>query len=182
MNEFCEQWLPCEFVTGEKTCCNVQRSHLKGHQASNGKIFAKGEYVAELSAETFFGEWMKMIDTCLNTLNKKVNAMGPDGKEAELVSRVHWQEIKDFLPATDNSPILSHATCFCCVRRVPEHVLPCGHVLCKPCVKSFGVENENGVYELECCPLHPDHTRWQVPACFAFKPPGAGVRVLCLDG
>ncbi len=183
LDEFCEKWLRCKFESGGKTCCNVQNSHKKGHQESNGKIFAKGEYDAEFNSEDFINGWMTAIDNRLEHLSAKLNQMGVEGQqERDLVPRLHRDEIKDFLPTTAKVPIISHATCFCCVRKVPEHVLPCGHVLCKACVESFGTKDLDGAYELECCPLHPDQTRWLDPARITPKPLGAGVRVLCLDG
>jgi len=64
---------------------------------------------------------------------------------------------------------------------VPEHPLPCGHVLCTACVKAYGTQAKSTV-SLPYCPLHREATRWAKPALIKFKPAGAGVRVLALDG
>lgn len=183
-NEFCNQWLRCGFESKGKTCRNVKNSHKKGHQASTGKVFAKGQYMAEFAPDVFFTEWVNEIGGHLVNLNKRLHEMGVDEHEKDQVSRLHRQEMETFYPKLGSTAkFVSHATCFCCVRKVPEHVLPCGHVLCRSCVQSFGTRVEGGVYELRCCPLHPDQTRWtNSPARIQYKPPGAGVRVLCLDG
>lgn len=77
----------------------------------------------------------------------------------------------------------SNKTCFACLQSVPDHSLPCGHVLCEQCVKDFGKVYED---ERNCTIIS------QCLFCFAewpsqlqlvrFKPKLAGVRVLTLDG
>lgn len=49
--------------------------------------------------------------------------------------------------------LYSNGTCLLCLRRKPEHVLPCNHALCDKCVQavyppSFGVES---CYDIQCC-------------------------------
>lgn len=65
---------------------------------------------------------------------------------------------------------------------IPQHSLPCGHVLCTPCVKGFGKSLNGSEYSLESCPLHPDDGSWRDAYVIRFKPDLAGVRVLSLDG
>jgi predicted acylesterase/phospholipase RssA len=82
---------------------------------------------------------------------------------------------------------LSHSTCFCCLMHSPQHVLRCRHVLCTQCVRAYGRSldanaESRSVLSLDCCPLHPDDTRWQNPCIIRFEPEHAGVRLLCLDG
>jgi hypothetical protein len=61
----------------------------------------------------------------------------------------------------------------------PEHSLPCGHVICTPCLLGYGERQERDVIEITSCPLHSERTfRWIV----YLKPDAAGVRVLTLDG
>ena len=182
-DDFCEQWLRCGYERAGETCCNVKSSHKKGHQASTGKIFAKGLYVPEFAAD-FFGDWMHEIDAHLARLKARLDELGPDEEERDLATRLHRREMECFFPQLDRpTKFLSHATCFCCVRKIPEHVLPCGHVLCTPCVQSFGDKVGDCIYKLRACPLHPAQTAWLYdPPQIKFKPHDAGVRVLCLDG
>ena len=84
-----------------------------------------------------------------------------------------------FRPA---SHFVSHLTCFSCLREPPEYPLPCGHVLCRPCVQSFGKPRGRGLIQLRDCPFHDAETRWQDPYLVTIKPPLAGTRVLALDG
>jgi len=101
-----------------------------------------------------------------------------------LVSRLHRREVEDNYPRLGaRFKLLGHATCFCCIRSIPEHILPCGHVLCKPCIQSFGTHVGTGAYEMTYCPFHPNRESWTSrPFRVTFKPKDAGVRVLCLDG
>ncbi|KAK8912409.1 Calcium-independent phospholipase A2-gamma [Metarhizium anisopliae] len=74
----------------------------------------------------------------------------------------------------------SSDTCFVCLRRRPEYLLPCDHTLCRSCVKDFGDQ----------CRKNPD--RFTVSSCFLCggacavvvldRPPTAGVGLLSLDG
>ncbi|KAK5119234.1 hypothetical protein LTR85_007848 [Meristemomyces frigidus] len=76
---------------------------------------------------------------------------------------------------------ISHATCLCCLKEVPEHALPCGHVLCARCIRAYGRRHPDNSITINFCPLHSlDHFRqpWRI----RWKPEHAGVRVLCLDG
>ena len=65
---------------------------------------------------------------------------------------------------------------------VPEHPLPCGHVICHACLKAFGKPVGRSTVAIHSCPLHNDETRWARPKLIQLKPKGAGVRVLSLDG
>jgi GTPase SAR1 family protein len=183
-DQYCGNWLRCGFQQEMNICCNVKNSHDKGHQSLTGKIFAKGPYSPEFDADAFFDTWMKQIAKELAGLETKLRQPGDDDDtDQKEVFRLHREVIgshKSSLGTT--AGFFSHATCFCCVRQIPEHVLPCGHVLCTPCILSFGTLS-GGAYELDCCPLHPDETDWMNNLVrIKFKPRDAGVRVLCLDG
>ncbi|KAK0724572.1 hypothetical protein B0H67DRAFT_657154, partial [Lasiosphaeris hirsuta] len=184
-DEFCDNWLRCAFEHDGNDCRNVKNSHKKGHQASSGKVFFKGAYVSQFaSSETFFTEWMNGIHDHLDSLVRRLNEFGADGQERDLVSRLHRREVEENYPRLGTTfKLLGHATCFCCVRAIPEHILPCGHILCEPCIQSFGSYVGGGAHEMTYCPFHPNRESWESrPFKVAFKPEDAGVRVLCLDG
>jgi hypothetical protein len=74
---------------------------------------------------------------------------------------------------------------------MPEHPLPCAHVLCTPCVVTYseldgkgkGIQSsDKHLIRMDRCPLHPPHIRWTEPWFIKFKPDSAGVRILSLDG
>jgi hypothetical protein len=79
---------------------------------------------------------------------------------------------------------VSHSVCFCCLREMTEHALPCGHVLCTRCVKGYGVPTERmpGMYVMASCPLHDNSAMFPAQWGVYFKPELAGVRILSLDG
>ncbi|KAH7147389.1 hypothetical protein DER46DRAFT_670987 [Fusarium sp. MPI-SDFR-AT-0072] len=66
--------------------------------------------------------------------------------------------------------------------RLIKHALPCGHILCNPCVLAHGKKISPTAIILEKCPLHYTETFWEPPWQINVKPPHAGVRILCLDG
>mgnify|MGYP002717538389 CR=1 FL=1 len=75
----------------------------------------------------------------------------------------------------------SHKSCFCCLMRMPEKVLGCGHALCDVCIKVFGTPSNSEKYSYtvtECVLCGAPHEG----SSFRFVPPTAGVRILSLDG
>lgn len=107
------------------------------------------------------------------------------GEENVLIYRMHRQVVATFYRDSISRSVWqfkSHLTCLYCVRKVPESILPCGHILCKTCIQDLGKDKGEGLFEMDCCPLHPDETRWPTRARIQYKPQEAGVRVLSMDG
>ncbi|KAF1840101.1 FabD/lysophospholipase-like protein [Cucurbitaria berberidis CBS 394.84] len=94
-------------------------------------------------------------------------------------SEVHRQILSTHHPHLAN--LKSHRSCFCCLLRMPEKVLACGHALCDPCIKIFGrrSHSEKNTYDISECVLCG--VSYQ-NSTFRFVPPTAGIRVLSLDG
>ena len=184
LTEFCDNWLSCSFEQNGVRCYNAKNSHSKGHQSSQGKILRRGGYQSSFDLSAFFHVWMEDIGRKIDRQNFEL--LNQDfGEETQHIHRLHRQVVATFYrEATSREVSLfkSHLTCLYCVRKVPESILPCGHILCKPCIQALGKDKEHGWYELDCCPLHPRETRWPERACIRFKPKDAGVRVLCMDG
>lgn len=92
---------------------------------------------------------------------------------------VHVQYLKHLRPYT--ASLQSRKTCLCCLHKVPEKVLSCGHCICDNCVRILGKpkREERHSFELGQCPLcgqqHADGP-------LRFLLPTAGIRLLALDG
>lgn len=193
--EFCEYalklffdlYLPCEFKNSRGKCCNRRLGHSpKGHQNQFGKIFAPGSYQSSFQPRQFLQEWLASIRVYLQDIEA-----GFDDQchryshlsNATIASEMHLREINRFYQSIGGaSKFLSHETCLACLRELPEHALPCGHVLCNPCVLAYGKKIAPTTILLKRCPLHHRETNWEPPWQINVKPPHAGVRILCLDG
>ncbi|KAI0517620.1 FabD/lysophospholipase-like protein [Xylaria bambusicola] len=196
--EFCEQALeefanlhtPCAFVSQRSglRCCNVKSGHLpKGHQDMNGRFIGPGGYMSDFDFHDYKLQWIGNIKTMLNELQSRFFNLSHQYKESPdsfIAKQLHNRSINDFFRSLGNDATLfnSHSTCFSCLRELPEHALPCGHVLCLPCVKEYGIKVSKTAIELKHCPLHSIDTNWDPPWVVAVKPAHAGVRVLSLDG
>lgn len=109
-----------------------------------------------------------------------------DESEVEAAVAIHKSSVLDhFFHHTARgqaSKFISHSTCFSCLFEPPEHALPCGHILCTPCLRAHGKSQGKMVVEMTGCPMErlitPRHQVWRV----IIKPAAAGVRVLTLDG
>ena len=192
MGEYLELHYPCSYVSpdGTRQCMLVKARHQpKGHQDEEG-IIAAGDYEAAFDA-SWLQAWKSQLRTAIGGIQRDFQyeleqlAQGEDTQaipEERIALDLHIEYLNQFFetvgPATS---IVSHATCFCCLMDVPEHPLPCGHVLCSACIKAYGKPSKSAVV-LSSCPLHRESTRWARPAAVKFKPGGAGVRVLSLDG
>ncbi|KAM0229457.1 hypothetical protein ACHAPO_010001 [Fusarium lateritium] len=183
LHQFSDNWLPCSYTRDGEACHNVRNSHTKGHQGSNGKVFARGCYESSFIAEEYFREWICLVETHIKDLNERLYKYD---QEANAIPRVLIVVMAEFYQSArldrSVSNFKSNLTCLCCVRKVPENVLPCGHILCKACIQAHGHNVGQGLFHMHCCPLHHRETLWPRPARIRFKPDDAGVRILCLDG
>jgi len=183
--EFCEDRWPCCFENKYGRCTIPRRNHIKGHQNERGRILGDGAYksAGDFTVETYRDEWRATLDQNLQHIRKKMDKK-TSGEfpidEEQAATDLHRQLMEEFYSNMGNlDAYTNHSACFCCLRELPEHPLPCGHVLCTPCVKSFYAKKDNVSYTMDHCPLHPDQKwEWRIP----IKPRLAGVRILSLDG
>ena len=189
LEDFCAIFWPCTFRNkrGER-CSNVKDRHTKGHQNQRGHIIGTGAYEANFTFDNFADDWLQYLHLALvgfqNELNSKM-MVSPAADEAAITNKLHLANVSNFYYHVGGAQkFVSHLTCFCCLRELAEHSLPCGHVLCTPCIKGYGKpHNElSSSYTIASCPLHDYDTVFAVPLEVYFKPPLAGVRVLSLDG
>lgn len=195
LRDFCKLFWPCEFQSRSGNCVNVLEGHKKGHQNENGKIIGSGEYESTFSFESYLYIWRNSILTSIIKFqNRMVEKMGtqPSTSEKDLVSIAHRTNIQNFYRLLKGAQrFVSHSACFCCLREMPEHPLPCGHVLCTPCVRTYSEldmkmegmqQKDKNFIRMDRCPLHLHYLRFTEPWILKFKPDLAGVRILSLDG
>lgn len=192
MGEYLEMHYPCSYISvdGTRQCMVVKARHSsKGHQDEKG-IIAAGDYQAAFDS-SFLPRWKSQLRSAIGNIQRDFQYELEQASQSEDVHAIpeerialdlHGEYLNQFFEAVGPaSSICSHATCFCCLMDVPEHPLPCGHVLCTACIKAFGKQVKSTIV-VPCCPLHFESTRWAKPAVIKFKPAGAGVRILSLDG
>ncbi|KAF2019496.1 hypothetical protein BU24DRAFT_431280 [Aaosphaeria arxii CBS 175.79] len=189
LENFCASYWPCKYrgKNGEP-CVNVPGSHSKGHQNSKGNVMRPGEYMSDFTFEQFGDAWLQYLQLHLTKMQHDLSArlmQPPSLSEVTVVKKLHHTNMELFYKKLDGAQgFISHQTCFSCLRELAEHPLPCGHVLCTPCIKSYGRPHPNLLYSyaMTSCPLHQAHTVFSSHWPIFFKPPLAGVRVLSLDG
>lgn len=179
--EFFAKWTRCAFKKDGNHCVNSRDAHEKGHQSHRGSIFASGSHQSPVEGTAFLTDWIHNIQKNIEDLEQRFNKGDKD--ENNLIPKMHRNIMEDFYTTFPSaSKFRSHLTCVCCVGKIPEHVLPCGHIICKACVQCFGEHKGQSLFQLHHCPLHPRNNCWPSPISINYKPEEAGVRTLCLDG
>ncbi|EON62430.1 hypothetical protein W97_01652 [Coniosporium apollinis CBS 100218] len=186
LEDFCAFHWCCHFANRSGKCVNTRAGHAKGHQNERGKSIAGGEFESSFSADSYCEIWkMELQDNVREiekTLQREIFGNPSFGEEAA-AHKLHLHRLNDFYGKFGSAyKVVSHSTCFCCLRELPEHALPCGHVLCTPCINSYGIAVDKYCISMWRCPLHTDDTVWKEPYLVRLKPPHAGVRILTLDG
>lgn len=177
---FCDCHWPCSFVKRGSPCANTFSGHAKGHQNANGKMLAEGAYDCSFSYGNDLYTWTQRLECEINNIQVSQNNAEPSVKIKKSIATMHLQNIKTFYKKMGSaSNFQSHCTCYCCLRETPVHPLACGHILCSPCVRTYGIPKDRVYMEMLSCPI----CQVQGSSCLIkFMPPLAGVRILCLDG
>ena len=192
LDDFCALFWPCEFENRAGRCVNVREAHSKGHQNEKGKIINAGDYVSRFSFEGYREKWLMSVLQMIKPLQDRLaRRLLPQSKikEKDEVTVQHGGILQGFYQILgDATNFISHSTCFCCLREMPEHPLPCGHVLCTPCAQASWIPpegkervQEKHLLKMNHCPLHLSY-KFTSPWMLKFKPDLAGVRILSLDG
>ncbi|KAK8047929.1 hypothetical protein PG996_015993, partial [Apiospora saccharicola] len=193
LEQFANMYWPCSYTNpnygGELGhCCNVRSGHNpKGHQNRQGKIIGNGDYESELDVATFGPTWTLLIRTSLKQIQSSLLRLGEefaDRTELQTASLLHRERLNELYSNIlgNAADFISYSACLCCLRELPECVLPCGHILCLPCIQIYGQRTSRTTIEISRCPLHVRDVIAKPPWVIATKPPQAGARILCLDG
>ncbi len=178
--DFCDFHWPCDFQKKNIRCANVNSGHSKGHQNAVGKLLANGPYLPSFHYRDDLCKWMLRLDQEITNIQVSKDESGPSLKVEDSPSTLHLENIQKFYRTIGSArDFRSHYTCYCCLREIPIHPLTCGHVLCSPCVRSYGEHKGRIHMEILRCPI----CQAQDYGCLIkFMPPLAGARILCLDG
>ncbi|KAH6656249.1 hypothetical protein BKA67DRAFT_514151 [Truncatella angustata] len=193
MQTFADMHWPCSFKNSaypgkSGQCCNMRSGHNpKGHQNIQGKIIGNGDYESDLDPSEFAPTWNHFIRQSLIQLQSSAFRLSqefPDMPEIQVAALLHRERLNEQYSnilgaATD---FISYSACLCCLRELPECALPCGHVLCLPCVQIYGTRTSKTTIEISRCPLHIRDVIASPPWILNIKPDHAGTRTLCLDG
>ena len=183
--DFCDMHWPCSFRKGKLQCAKFKVGHnTKGHQTAQGKVIESGDYVGSFHYDKDLRQWIQCLETDLKRIENTKDFSRPIHNAESATPNFHVGSLRSFYSTIGSaSDFKSNCTCFCCLREVPLHPLTCGHVLCSPCVHSYGTPKDAGLIEVSQCPICLPEKRRPYPATTVqIKPLLAGVRVLCLDG
>jgi hypothetical protein len=212
LEEFSDRHLPCEFYTQGTIpphmqthlnnmafqqsmraaavimrCANVRSGHAaKGHQLSDGRVFARGAYESSFSFKRNRKQTLDTIYGWFQGFMGKVSQLSQQGhSRIEVASAIHRDDVlSSHYPTTDNGdpPGLRHTSfCICCLFGTPEAVLSCGHMLCRDCLQAYSTTKSKNVIEILECPLEINHQVLVEPRAIYLRPDAAGVRVLSLN-
>ncbi|KAK6535567.1 hypothetical protein TWF694_002021 [Orbilia ellipsospora] len=187
-NDFIDKHWECEYSDPEDPsirCVNYRVGHTtKGHQDASGKIIATGDYICSFRPG-YFEIWRDLIIAYLISIENRLNEdVDRDTvEERTLVSKIHRDEYMApfYYSVAGSERYISHSACLVCLVHSPEHHLQCGHIICTPCLQTYG-NQKPGCIAIENCPMHPLEQIFWPPQIFTVKPPSAGVRILTLDG
>lgn len=189
LEQFAGLHSPCGFESPRYSrCCNLKSGHNpKGHQNRAGRIIGTGGYRSPFDLSEFSETWIEQIRNELQhqqSLFSNLSHQLRERTDQEIAAELHLNHLNDFYKVLgDSSCYVSYSTCFSCLRELPEFALPCGHVLCLPCIKAYGRPGPSKAsIVLSRCPMHQREMLWDPPWNVFVKPPFAGVRTLCLDG
>ncbi|KAH8665171.1 hypothetical protein BGZ60DRAFT_379045 [Tricladium varicosporioides] len=194
LESFSKSYWPCSFQHKNERCTLVMAGHgPKGHQRADGRILAPGYFEANFDIAKSVRDWNDNLILSIGNMQRKLERKRlhqsgldkpyDDEDEQAAVSELHNSQMKTFFDHIGNvDNFISHLACFSCLRELPEHPLPCGHVLCTPCVEACGRRSGKSTILLESCPLHSTATTWVTPWEINIKPQYAGARILSLDG
>jgi hypothetical protein len=193
-NDYWHRFWPCdETKPGYGQCVNGRDGHPH-HQFRHGGGADNGDYRTsdtleklQKHLESEIGKRVKELHSDADADQTRLQKLGYE----ECVSRAHRRKMTEFYRGMKNlESFSSHSVCFSCLDAAPEHSLPCGHVICTPCIVSAASDDEQeqalllggGFVLLGSCPLASHGELWAEPWVGSIKPDQAGVRIMTLDG
>ncbi|PHH77916.1 hypothetical protein CDD80_7598 [Ophiocordyceps camponoti-rufipedis] len=156
---------------------NKRQCKVNDREVKDGSLWSH-------TAEQLQAKFRELVEEALSKLAEEAGSEHRGTESLQRVSALHLRNVNTFCKKLDNvDDFSSHSTCLMCLDGIPEHCLPCGHVICSTCVETAGSPIAGGFVELERCPLLEHRGEdWRVPWVGSVKPDQAGLRILALDG
>lgn len=167
---------------------NTRDGHARGHQDERGRPLEEGDYYSNFASDSYRSTWHAHLKDVLLHNEKLMERRAPvslhdhQPDEAHKAAEQHLNMMNEFYQNLGGAKdFQSNVTCLSCLRDMPEHPLPCGHIICSLCVRTFGETSSMTTFSLSFCPLETDKV-WGRRIQISLKPTLAGVRALSLDG
>ncbi|KAF2729081.1 hypothetical protein EJ04DRAFT_503032 [Polyplosphaeria fusca] len=178
-------------------CANVRSGHAaKGHQLTDGRVFARGSYESSFSFERDRKQVLDNVYIWFRLFMDKLAHMTRQGHSLlESASTIHRDDAlaSHYLPIDEDGIVQPHlpqrnteavglrytSFCICCLFGTPEALLPCGHMVCRDCILAYSVAKGVSVVDVEC-PIRIDHRRRSLTRSVYLRSDTMGVRVLAL--
>jgi hypothetical protein len=168
-------------------CANVRSGHAaKGHQLSDGRVFARGSYQSSFFHETNRKAILDDIFLSFHYFMSKLSQLtSHDIDQLAAASIIHRDDaLMAYYPSNkDTQPVGLQYTsfCICCLFGIPEALLPCGHMLCRDCIQSYGKRKGLILVDGLECPLEVGQSITLPSRPVYLRPEAAGARVLALN-
>lgn len=183
--DFCTQAI--ELICGdlwpcaENFCVNRRVGHAKGCQDSTGRIRKRREPESNGFKDNIDPD--ATTNRFLSKLREEVKALLQRHSATSWAFGNHVDVIRQFYADHGGGGSFQDiGVCFSCLMGVPQHPLPCKHIICHECTLDFGKalgEDESYLLRIHGCPLEGKETRETIVRT---HPREAGIRVLTLDG
>jgi len=140
-------------------CANVRSGHAaKGHQLSDGRVFARGSYQSSFFYETNRKEILDDIFMSFHQFMSKLSQMvRQDINQLTAASIIHRDDaLAAYYPYNEDSELggMRYTSfCICCLFGIPEALMPCGHMLCRECIQVYGRKKGQILIDVLQCPL-----------------------------
>lgn len=142
---------PIKTPKGHQQCVNAPYGHPH-HQG--GKAVEPGNHSARHSLWELQNEFRSLVERTFYALKSRLRHLSDSHERLKEASTIHLGRTRKFYKLIGGiDKLASHLPCLVCLDGVPEHSLPCGHVICRECAKATGDATPGGFVTLQECPL-----------------------------
>ncbi|KAF3186394.1 hypothetical protein TWF788_003259 [Orbilia oligospora] len=171
---------PQDWVRHFKKYAETSIQHINKHHMLESHIRLEGKCREIIYGSSFATHVSNIVNTIYDSLPIKPDLrLGTLLRSSDMLFEKHRQVILGF--SADWPKTASARTCFSCLFRSPERILPCGHSICDRCIQLFGdrISQATFRFAIQACVLC--NAKFQRIE-FNLQPPSAGTRLLSLDG